>query len=192
MIYCIIYSLISILFNIENCFSFVPPFFWTNIKEFDNWSVRGSATNLKSFIRLTPAIKNKYGALCQRIPTLFRDWSIKIQLATSLSKERNGTRNGGRGFWFHFTENPCPIVPIVFNGICIWINTTITDKNRTFPIHFIQNNNSMISPKNYTNIGRIQITEDGNIFLNVSRIHNYIYIYSDVNISNNKTEFTWD
>lgn len=186
MIYCILYGIISLFINLEQSFSFTPPFFWTNINEFDNWTMRGSATNLKSFIRLTPAIKNKYGAICQRIPTLFRDWSIKIQLATSLSKGKNGIRNGGRGFWFHFTDNPCPMVPIVFNGICIWINTTISDKNATFPIHFVQNNNSIVSPKNYTSIGRIQITKDGYIFLNISRIQNNIYIYT--NISHNSTQ----
>lgn len=187
MIYCIIYSIISLFINLEQSYSFTPPFFWTNIKEFDNWTIRGSATNLKNFIRLTPAIKNKYGAICQRIPTLFRDWSIKIQFSTLLSKDQNGTRTGGRGFWFHFTEEPCPLIPIVFNGICIWINTTITDKNGTFPINFIRNNNSVISPKNYTSIGRIQITKDGYIFLNISRIQNKIYIYTNSNIHYNDT-----
>lgn len=187
MIYCLIYSMLTILYNLEQSFSFVPPFFWTNINEFDNWTVRGSAINLKSFIRLTPAIKNKYGALCQRIPTLFRDWSVKIQFATSLSNNQNGILRGGRGFWFHYTENPCPMIPIVFNGICIWINTTVTDTNETFPLYFIQNNNSVVSPKNYTNIGRIKITKDGRINLNISRIKNNIYVYADTSIFQNNT-----
>jgi hypothetical protein len=58
----------------EPIYSLIPPLDRTNLSEVGNWTFRGSAVNMKSYVRLTSdAITAEDGALCYRAKTAFRD-----------------------------------------------------------------------------------------------------------------------
>ena len=155
----------------EDRYSLVAPFVQTNISEFGNWTTRGSAVNLKKFFRLTSDIDSDYGALCQRVPTLFRDWSFEVEIYAS---NRNQHQiNGGEGFWFFFTQEVCPDMPIQFTGISIWVNTTNTHENGMSPVFYACNQDKIIDfdqfkpmayikVRNTTEPVRLRITKKGN------------------------------
>jgi hypothetical protein len=116
---------------LEPLYSLLSPFNRTNLSEIGNWSLRGSAVSWKNAIRLTSeALKTEWGALCQRAPTAFVDWSIEIDLSA------RGTGSGGTGFRFAYSDTLCPRHLDNFNGFQVAINTSETDDSGLSPIFF--------------------------------------------------------
>lgn len=98
-------------------FSLLLPHSETYANEIGNWTLRGSATTSEQFIRLTNAVPNTVGTVCQRVPSLFENWTVNIQV-------KFGGGTGGRGFFFFFTKELCPLMPSQFSGVSIWLNTS--------------------------------------------------------------------
>ena len=105
------------------------------------WSIFGNTATTKQFIRLTSAVTENYGGVCQQKPTLSRDWTVDLEI-----RARDG--NGGDGFWIYFSSDFCiardyelteieneespenPFLtqhfPTNWDGFLLWINTTNT------------------------------------------------------------------
>jgi mannose-binding lectin 1 len=154
-------------------FSLVPPHIETNANEIGNWTIRGTATILKKFIRLTGAIPESFGSVCQRIPSLFRDWSFEMRIAA-------WGGNGGRGFWFYFTDELCPTVPLDFTGFCVWINSSVTDGDGSSPFYFVQNNGSAtFAPSKVPVAGWVKLRSDvSTLRFRITRLGPNVTIYA--------------
>ncbi|OHT11261.1 Legume-like lectin family protein [Tritrichomonas foetus] len=144
-------------FALETRYSLVPPFEFTNISEIGNWTLRGSAANLKKYLRLTSTIDGDFGSVCQRVPTLFKDWQFETEV-----KANNNRHRGGEGFWFYFTDEVCPDMLLQFTGFAIWINTTKTSPDGLSPIYFVHNENQVIDFDKYTPLAYIKIRNSTN------------------------------
>lgn len=139
--------------SLEGRYSIVPPFEFTNISEIGNWTLRGSAANMKKYIRLTSTIDGDYGSLCQRVPTLFSDWQFEVEV-----KSFNNRFRGGEGFWFYFTKEVCPEMLLQFTGFSIWVNTSKTDSKGRSPIYFLNNDqNQVIDFNDYKPLGYVKL-----------------------------------
>ncbi|KAK8867074.1 Vesicular integral-membrane protein VIP36 [Tritrichomonas musculus] len=138
--------------SLENRYSVVPPFEFTNISEIGNWTLRGSAANMKKYIRLTSTIDGDYGSLCQRVPTLFTDWQFEVEI-----KAFNNRYRGGEGFWFYFTKEVCPEMLLQYTGFCVWVNTSKTDSKGRSPIFFLNNENQVIDFNDCKPLGYIKL-----------------------------------
>lgn len=165
--------------EMEKNYSITRPIVQTNVSEIGYWSMRGSATNMKSFIRLTSATENDYGSLCQRMPTSFDSWSLTVKL-------RSFGGSGGRGFWLYYSKELCPVLPTEWEGFSVWVNTSSIDKNGNSPIYFAENNgNYSIFPSNYTHIGYVPIhKESDEMAINIKKVANEISINK---MKNNET-----
>ena len=69
-----------LLFNsiciFQTDFNIQSPIFSSNISEIGMWALRGSAINMKKFIRLTSLLTNDYDGLCSFHKTFSNDWQI--------------------------------------------------------------------------------------------------------------------
>jgi hypothetical protein len=106
----------------EPAYSLLSPFAFTAPDEIGNWTFRGSATNLKSFIRLTTQQPGQYGAVCNRVPTNFKEWNVEIEFNAFGG-------NQGRGFWFTFSEEPCVRPGRHFHGFTVRMPTDTMGAN---------------------------------------------------------------
>jgi hypothetical protein len=147
----------------EPIYSLIPPLERTNLSELGNWTFRGSAVNMKSFVRLTSdALMAEYGALCYRAKTPFRDWILDIEL---LAK---GGPTGGTGFTFLFTDEVCPEHSETFTGLQITVNTTQTDESGESPVYFSESSfegarkHGHIRVRNIKSPIRLQLTKREN------------------------------
>ena len=116
------------------------PFNTKNQTDLDfGWSIFGNTATTKQFIRLTSAVTENYGGICQQKPTLSKDWTAEIEL-----RARDG--NGGDGFWIYYSSDFCvakqydlledgdpndpetfkltQVFPKNWEGFLLWINTT--------------------------------------------------------------------
>ena len=120
-------------------YSIVPPIELTNISEIGNWTLRGSGTIMKKkYIRLASANVDDYGTICQRVPTMFETWDVELEFNI-----KDGTI-GGEIFGFIFSEELCPELPEEWNGVFVYINTTLTDKNGNSPLYVVPNDGKLI------------------------------------------------
>lgn len=138
----ILFCIFNSVFKVNDQYSLIPPFTFTNISEINDWTIRGSAANMKTHFRLTNAISNSYGGVCHRVPTRFKDWIIEIEISA------NGG-SSGEGFYFYFTKECCPDFSNRFNGFEIWINTSQTNRSGYSPIYFYNNHNGEIINQSY-------------------------------------------
>ena len=130
----ILIFLIFFSISISENHSLIPPFSYSNINEINDWTIRGSAINMKSFLRLTNSIINDFGGVCNRIPILFHDWVIEYEI---LAKDGNS----GEGFHFIFSQECCPDIDSKFNGIRISINTEQTNESNYSPVYYFNSFN---------------------------------------------------
>lgn len=137
----------------EDDYSFSPPILLTNASEIGNWTLRGNAINTKQYIRLTSEIPNQFGGVCNRIPTTFDDWIVELSL-----KSHHGV--GGSGFYFYFTKELCPTMPLLYKGFSIWINTTATDAAGRSPIYYTYANGTFVNPNTIKPSGYIKIRDN--------------------------------
>jgi hypothetical protein len=116
--------------NWDPSYSLLPPHRFTELSEIGNWTLRGSALNLKKFIRLTTNVADQSGGVCLRIPTRFRDWRLQIEIAI-----HDGGESGG-GLTLYFTEQVCPDVTAWSTGFGIWFDMRSTEPDGGFPVYF--------------------------------------------------------
>jgi mannose-binding lectin 1 len=153
-----------------HAFNLVPPHVETNANEIGNWTLRGTSTILKQFIRLTPASPNNYGSICQRVPSLFKNWIFEMEISASGG-------NGGRGFWFYFTKELCPAIPLKFTGFCVWINTSTSNQTGFSPFFFIQNKGSSVIPREIPASGSVKLrSEITTLKLRIRRVDDHVLI----------------
>jgi len=151
----------------------VPPFSNTNISEIGNWSLKGSSTNLKSYIRLTNSIPNDQGRVCSILPSFYRDWDVEISMIA-----HGG--NGGRGIWISYTSEVCPMIPSQWDGFIIWINSSRIDSNGLSPLFFCHNINLTKMPSDYTEIGNVSLRNISNpLILSLIRRNDTIEIRNE-------------
>lgn len=169
-----IWILLSILqsnYNVNDQYSLIPPFSYTNLSEINDWTIRGSAANMKKYFRLTNDIPNSFGGVCHRVPTRFKDWIIEIEIS---AKEGSS----GEGFYFFFTKECCPDLNSRFTGFEIWINTGLTNRSGHSPIYFFNNfNNEQFERSDIKSIGSAVVRKINSPFiLRIIRQNNLIQI----------------
>jgi mannose-binding lectin 1 len=121
--------------SFDRDYSLIFPLDRTNKSEYGNWSFRGSACNLRTSIRLTAvSLHHEYGTVCQRAPTVFRDWEVDMDVHV------HGGATGGRGLTFMFTEHLCPEQVEEFHGFQITFATGDTDEGGVTPVTFSEGN----------------------------------------------------
>ena len=131
-----LYFLISFVSCIQQTeYSLIPPFINTDVNEIGNWTIRGTATNLKKEIRLTSMVPGSFGSICQRVPTLFKEWTMEMEISANGNDE-----HPGHGIWFFYTKDVCPDFAYKFDGFAFWINTTATDQKGYSPVYFAKGN----------------------------------------------------
>lgn len=135
-------------------FRLSPPYHQTNISEIEYWTLRGTTTNLKSFIRLTSPVQNKVGSICHRLPFPHESWTAEVEISA-----HGGT--SGHGIWFLYTVDVCPEVNDYFNGFTIWVNTTSADTLGNSDVYFLENDGNEINPHLIQKIGQINIRTSG-------------------------------
>jgi hypothetical protein len=96
---------------------FAAPLSYTNLSEIGNWTLRGSAANMKGFIRLALNRGRQVGSVCGRVPSCFRDWELRLELSV-----HSGERPGN-GIRIYFSRRPCPSLSDRIDGFCIRIDT---------------------------------------------------------------------
>ena len=119
-------------------YSLIPPLETTEIGEIGNWTIQGTATNLKNSVRLTSAVPSSIGSICQRVPTLFKEWSIELEIKASNPDGNND--KPGHGIWFFYSQEVCPEFSLDFNGFTFWVNTSSTDSNGYSNVYFAKGN----------------------------------------------------
>ena len=115
-----------------NGYDIEAPFYDTDVNEIENWSLKGSSTNLKKSIRLTPSLPNLVGFLCHRIPFSFKSWSLSFNFTA-----KDGT--GGDSLFFLFSDIFCPSFDDQIRGLILQLDLK---SNRAF---FEQINNLSIN-----------------------------------------------
>lgn len=124
-------------FSVDLRYSIVTPIEKTNLSEVGNWSLKGKAISMKKHIRLTSAIPDQFGAVCQRVPTVYKNWVADFEL-----RSLNG--NGGNLIFFYFTKELCPYMEVHYTGFAIWINASKQNSNGESPIYFEFSNDSIV------------------------------------------------
>jgi len=96
-------------------FSILAPIEQTNISEIGAWSTRGSAINMKQYIRLTSLKNSDYGGLCLRKRSYFNDWKAEVTF---------GFENDQSNFiqTIYYTNEFCPETSLIWNGFAVRFN----------------------------------------------------------------------
>jgi mannose-binding lectin 1 len=146
--------------SLEPGYTLTPPFERTDVSEIGNWSIRGSAVSWKNAIRLTSdALRDEWGAVCQRVPTAFTEWSIDLELSA------RGAEQGGESITFLYSDTICPQQPAEFRGFQITIETGKTDKDGFSPVTFSEGTfkgakqRSVLRIRNLTDTVKLLITK---------------------------------
>ena len=137
-------------------YSLIPPLQNTDIGEIGNWTIIQTATNLKNRIRLTSAYPGSYGAICQRVPTLFKEWAVELELSAS---NENPKDRPGQGIWFYYTDEVCPSITLSFNGFAFWVNTSSTDENGYSNVYFAKGNGTELLLEDLKPVGKTRIRD---------------------------------
>ena len=132
-------------------YDLIPPLINTDVSEIGNWTIRGTATNLKNSIRLTSKIPGSFGSICQRVPTLFKDWTLELEIIANGNNEKPG-----HGIWFFYTKEVCPEFAYKYNGFSLWINTSATDRKGNSPVYFLKGNGTDMGINNLKPIGHVK------------------------------------
>lgn len=144
--------LLSLASSFDQRYSITAPIELTNVSEIGNWTFRGSTIPLKKkFIRLTSSNLDEYGLICQRVPTLFQDWNIEIEISVKDGKA------GGDFFEFLFSEELCPSAPVQYRGVLVYINTSDIDSDGKSQILVFPNDNNYFDYGKGLDGGRIKV-----------------------------------
>jgi hypothetical protein len=140
--------LAALSFSLNTSYSLSPPLEFTNLSEIGNWTLRGSSSNMKKFIRLTSNAADQYGSACLRIPTFFRNWAVQFELSIQAGN------TPGDGIYIQFTKDVCPDRSQRFDGFLLWINTQATNRDGFSPVYF---SNGTQPHDERRQLGKIQI-----------------------------------
>jgi mannose-binding lectin 1 len=141
----------------EKDYSLIPPLETTDVGEIGNWTIRGTATNMKTCVRLTSPIQGAFGSICQRVPTLFKEWSAELEIR-AFDPNENGKH--GHGIWFFFTEEVCPEFALKFNGFAFWVNTSSTGEDGLSDVYFAKGNGTEIMLRDLKPVGRVNVRNE--------------------------------
>ena len=149
--------LVSSSCAVDNSYSLFAPFAKTNISELGNWTMRGSTVNMKTYLRLTSSsIGNEYSSVCHRVPTLFHDWAVDLEL--SVSEGMNSALT------LFFTDEVCPHSPEKFKGMQMTINNSAIGNDGRSPIFFSEN-----KFERAREVARVKLANSGNVVLKITR-----------------------
>lgn len=144
----LIYLFIASFSLIQPDFNFQSPIVQSNISEVGVWALRGSAINMKKFIRLTSLLTNDYGGLCAYQRTLSADWQINFNFSLQLNKISfsNMKKNMKKSsIIISFTNELCPESFLSWNGFKFIINiTSVNDDNKLDLAFSIQTNDGTL------------------------------------------------
>ncbi|OHS92753.1 Legume-like lectin family protein [Tritrichomonas foetus] len=129
-------------------YNLVPPLYLTNLNEVGNWSLRGTAANIKKAIRLTSNIPDQLGRACSLIPTYFYEWGLEIEFSI-----HGG--NGGEYIFIFFTEDVCPKSFRSFKGFAYAIS--LVEVNESFPVYYVNGSVHFFNPKIMKPVGHISL-----------------------------------
>ena len=161
------FLLLHSLEDVKNEYSLMQPFETTKNGEIGNWTLIGTSENLKTKIRLTNAVPSSSGSICQRIPTLFKDWSAEIELQSS--NHENESFLPGHGIWFFYSNEVCQEMSLDFKGFSFWINTTSTMSDGMSDLHFMIGNTTSRWSEGKV-VGRVQIRDDNkSLFIRIAK-----------------------
>ena len=138
-------------------YNLVPPLVSTDVGEIGNWTIGGTTTNIKKAVRLTSAIPSSFGSICQRVPTLFKEWKLQFELKAS---NPNKKEMPGNCIWFFYTEDVCPNFGITFKGFTLWINTTSTNSEGLSDIYFLKGNGTTTSIDGLKPVGKVRVRDE--------------------------------
>jgi mannose-binding lectin 1 len=166
------------------CIDLLPPHQFTNLSEIGNWTLRGSASNMKHYIRLTSGTSHQTGSICLRVPTRARDWELQIDVSL-----QTGSLPGD-GLFLYFTQEVCPAFRSRINGFALWLRTERITTTGRVPIVFMEGTGAD-DPR--TEIGTT--TVDHPFTLHISKVNDHLTVatsrdfeYEPVG-SLNKTDF---
>jgi hypothetical protein len=74
--------------------------------------------------------RGEWGAVCQRAPTVFVDWSFDMEISA------RGPGPGGSSISFIYSDTVCPQAPATFKGFRVTISTAETGESECSPIYF--------------------------------------------------------
>ncbi|KAJ4460382.1 putative Protein ERGIC-53 [Paratrimastix pyriformis] len=99
----------------------------------DHWVLGGSAVLTDSFVRLTPAIKDRRGWIWAKNPTTYRNWDVEFEF-----KAAGGRPPGADGFAFWYAQTPEITGPIYGNadkwlGLGVIFDTYDNDRKNNNP-----------------------------------------------------------
>ena len=180
-------AFLSSLSKYDPRYSLIPPFQPTDVYEFHNWTFRGSAIPMKKkFLRLTSPIVDSYGAICQRVPTLFKDWTVEFELLTQ------GNKIGGESIEFVYSQELCPELPIQWNGFILYINTTSNSSDCS--VFIIPNDGmTLLNFSNSIKIGTIPLrNQDSPVILRIARSGNHISISTKKSMNSQQANRLFD
>ena len=118
--------------GVDGSYSLFAPFAKTNMSEIGNWTMRGSAVNMKKYLRLTSSsIGSEFSSVCHRVPTLFHEWAVDFEISVN--------EGFGSEITFLFTDEVCPQSPEKFKGFQVTINNSAVREDGTSPLLFSEN-----------------------------------------------------
>lgn len=160
-------ALLSLCCAVDRSYSIYAPFDKTNLSEIGNWTMKGTTVNMKTFLRLTSSsIMNECGAICHRVPTIFHDWIIDLEVKIAGTNETDSLTS------FLFTSDVCPEPLGAFEGVRITINTREEDAHGNVLIGLYENGDANVLQKGSI---RAKNTEKP-VHLRISREQNTISV----------------
>jgi hypothetical protein len=160
-------------------YSLVSPFTGTNVNEIGNWTMRGSAVNLRTFLRLTSSQPSKFGAVCARIPTLFRDWKIEMELNAF-----GGTC--GCGFVLSYSEELCPLPGARISGFSLLVNSTSVEESwGYYPLLLNRSNLTFGESRRICSVP-VRSDDDDHLLLSIEKLN------STIAVSFSSSNVDWD
>jgi mannose-binding lectin 1 len=163
-------GMIALLFRLSAAVDYdglLPPLSFTNLSEIGNWTLRGSATNMKTFIRLASNQGHQFGSVCGRLPSRFRDWELRLELSI-----HSGGRSGN-GVRVSFSRLPCPSISDRIDGFCVWIDTQrLVTGGRA--LLFFMNGTGPRDPRIEAGSMKIRMTDQRRVTFIVSRVADHL------------------
>lgn len=151
-------AFLLITYNHE--FSFKSPIIQRNFSQIGSWFFRGSALNMKKFVRLTSFLTNDYGGICSIEPFPYEDFTLTLNFSLfyqHFSQKNLDSHsyllletNTNNLITISFTEELCPeSSTLSWKGFKLQIHFTLTERDDNlylgkFKVELLQNNGTLI------------------------------------------------
>ncbi|KAM9393356.1 VIP36-like protein [Pholidichthys leucotaenia] len=119
-------------------YSLVKPYRGLGFASSSQWDLMGTAMVTPDYVRLTPDLQSRQGAVWSRIPLLLRDWELRVHFKIHGQGKKN-LNGDGLAIWV--TRDRMQNGPVFgnmnqFSGLGIFVDTypnTEKSHDRTFP-----------------------------------------------------------